>query len=282
VSRGSGSRSLKRQSIIENDMVEAAKPSPHHWAMRTFVEKDYENMRNNGMTAGLDGLTRVDGQKNDLNYDSLLKTYELFKRIIPKWFWDECYRPGVGNPEGMEYEGRLLTFSDMTCLLNAWRLYDYGIEHKKIVEIGGGFGCLADQLLTLWDSEYYLVDLEDSLKLQKYYLGITQPDREITYLTPDEPFPECDLVINIRSFMEMTNAQIEYYFNQINKKSKYLYCANRYEKGPAILKQYPFGNDWEILLAEPLPGQPYIQEFYLRNGKGNFNKMLSILPPWST
>lgn len=257
-----------------------AEPSPHHWKYRKIESQDYENMRNNGMTAGLDGFAKVTGEPLQINKKQIIATYENIKHIVPGWFWDMCYQPGIGNPVSYEYDGKNLVLTDLHCLINAWRLYDYGIEHKTIVDIGGGFGCLAGQLMTLWDSDFYMVDLEDSLNLQDYYLSTLHPDRSVTYLTPDQPIPECDLVINTRSFMEMTAEQIYYYFNQINHKAKYLYTANRYLKYDAILKNYPFGDDWQILISAPLPTQAYIHEFYLKKGEGRFSRMLSAMPPW--
>lgn len=81
--------------------------------------------------------------------------------------------------------------------------------YDSILEIGGGYGSLADIIYRmLYFGEYRIVDLPEVSFLQEYYLGETQPDKRIKFMQVYEGrFPvlpeKVDLLIGIASLSEM-------------------------------------------------------------------------------
>jgi hypothetical protein len=70
--------------------------------------------------------------------------------------------------------------------------------------------------------------------------GATLPDADFAFLTPEQithiPDDSIDLAVNCHSFQEMTPAQIEIYFNLIQRACRpgaYFFTANRVEKIPS-------------------------------------------------
>lgn len=249
--------------------LELAEPSACHWAKRKpFANRDLENFRNNGMSDGLDGLTRVDGQdRRQADPVTLRNNWSILRQMyIPPWFADRVMHVGVGNPDYMAKgdDGRQLTHSDLSCLVNAWRLCTYIPEPPKVVvEIGGGFGCLAAMLMRMWDIEYHGVDLPQSLELQNYYL--TEHQMPFTlHEAPNMPDVKPDLIINIRSMMEMTLEQVEHYFDWIQRQQNtWFYCVNSQKKYHSM-GDWPFDDQWYEIINTPLIGQEHIQELLLK------------------
>ena len=249
-------------------------PSPH-WARRSLPSRDFENMRNNGMTAGLDGFIPIQGEQRPEPEKDIRKLLKAYNKHIPREFFKH-YRVGVGNPR--DFEGD--TVSDLTNLYNAWRISQYVVDPVHIVEIGGGFGCLAAQLGSVYpNAQFTMVDLPESLELQEYYIGELNGNDRYRYTSDITDVTEqASLVINIRSMMEMTRGQIEGYFDWIHRNAVWFYCANRYKKYENALKGYPFDDRWEIYISQPLMLQPYIHEYLVkRSSDKGFTKQLRTL-----
>jgi hypothetical protein len=260
-------------------------------------------MRNNGICAGLDGLTSVKGELGGINKEALILLWEVITDIfIEDWdFVDKVYHVGIGNPPFIQHGGYKLTHSDITNLLSAWRLYNYVKDPRHIVEIGGGFGCLTAMLKRLWPrAKFTLIDLKESLRIQRYYLKESFGTlSDFSFKQDMDGIESADLVINIRSMMEMTKAQVDYYINHIQSLSSrgiddgeydedgewipeddpgiYFYCVNRYGKYDVKLREYPFDDDWQIHVSQPLPGQDHVHEYLLQRGPGHFTNQLKTL-----
>ena len=97
-----------------------------------------------------------------------------------------------------------------------------------------------------------------------------------------------DFVINTRSMMEMNYTTINYYFNSIKriiKNEGFFYLVNRYQK-ISFLKNYPFGQKWEIVLSKNWP--TYIDtnpchELLLKRTDNYNNELIELLntfPPY--
>ena len=78
---------------------------------------------------------------------------------------------------------------------------------------------------------------------------------------------------------------IKFYFDHIQRMVKpggRFYCVNRYTKGETKIKNYPFDNDWNILLSQSTAFQPHIHELHLlRMNQANpfpVSKALESLP----
>ena len=99
-----------------------------------------------------------------------------------------------------------------------------------------------------------------------------------------------DIVINVRSMMEMKVETIQFYFDVIHRslKEKGLFaCFNRYIKNSSgekiILKNYPFDENWSIEISQNSAIQNHIHDLILRrNFKEQFKitEKLKSLPPY--
>lgn len=235
-----------------------------HWAGYETTQ-DLENFRNNGGSAGLDGGSKV-GRKEDMADDMRCGTYyQILKDVVGEDFLDKVWHNEKGNPEGLRVDGRILTRSDIQNAYNAWRLAPYLRHGMHLVEIGPGFGGLAAMLKRLKEVSIDLIDLPDQRQIQQYYLSEFDG---IRWIEPEQA-QSADIVINIRSMMEMNLEQVKGYFKIINKQIKpdYFYCVNRYIKR-TTLKDYPFNDDWEALISTPLLFESGIHEFMLKPGEG--------------
>ena len=100
-----------------------------------------------------------------------------------------------------------------------------------------------------------------------------------------------DLVINMRSMMEMSLSVIDYYFHHIHRITKVnglFACFNRYHKNSfgedIIMKKYPYDEFWSIILSQSSIYQNHIHELILKreDKKNSFpvSERLKSLPPF--
>lgn len=85
------------------------------------------------------------------------------------------------------------------------------------------------------------------------------------------PDKAVDLVINMRSMMEMTNAIVSFYFEEIQqivKNDGLFACFNRYIKKyywrKCNFENYPFDSYWKIVLSQTSTFQKYIQDIVVQ------------------
>jgi len=98
----------------------------------------------------------------------------------------------------------------------------------RVLEIGAGYGAVADQLLRRIDIAHYVIcDLPENLFLSGYYVPANHPDRTVAFLAPDVVAPAdlafvappwldvaagpFDLIVNSYSFQEMNRSSVERY-----------------------------------------------------------------------
>ena len=184
-----------------------------------------------------------------------------------------------------------------------------------IAEIGSGYGGLISKLKKKYpNSKCIIFDLAELNCVQTYYLNHEFPKAKIYYykdylkydndifkqnfdflILPAEIFKKLpneflDLVINVRSMMEMKIETIQFYFDAIHRslKEKGLFaCFNRYVKNSSgekiILKNYPFDKNWSIEISQNSAIQNHIHDLILRrNYKEQFKitEKLKSLPPY--
>ena len=202
----------------------------------------------------------------------------------------------IGNPPSVPILGQdiVCNYHDLVLCLYAKRLRDLapdGWRPSSILEIGGGYGGLSAKLKRLWpDARVIVVDLPEVLALQTYYLSEALPEARIggetamdqdgwetpadmLALTPDRlsmiPDGAVDLVINTRSFMEMSTEIIARYFAEIQRVTRpdggLFYNVNRYAKqnpagGVIRFREYPYDANWTVLLSEVSPIQSQMHE----------------------
>ncbi|PTM40337.1 putative sugar O-methyltransferase [Bosea sp. 124] len=155
---------------------------------------------------------------------------------------------------------------------------------KRVAEIGGGYGRNAYMLARSHPHlKIVMVDIPPSLYLSQRYLSSVLPQRQafrvrdfesfdevrpemeaasLVFLLPHQlamiPDDYLDLTINISSFGEMTRAQIEYYFNQIDRTTRGAFFSKQWvdSKNPfdslALTENdYPVRSSWRKIFSNP-------------------------------
>ena len=176
-----------------------------------------------------------------------------------------------------------------------------------LLEIGSGYGGLISKIKHNYKGiKCIIIDLPEVLAVQNYYLSQEFPNSKFLFLTDLKkdgekifnyefdflllpyweiiriPNKSLDLIINIRSMMEMTKEMIKYYFTNIHRiikdKGNFV-CINRYEKYETKIREYPFDLKWKIIHSEQSKIQKHIHELILKidNESNNFsiNKIIS-------
>ena len=190
-----------------------------------------------------------------------IRLHELINECGEKFILENLIKENIGNcPISYNYKG---VFYDEYNLCHLKYFYDL---KKKIfekttkpgivLEIGGGFGVLADYLIKNYNLKYISFDLPEANLLTSWYLSQTQKNKkmfliddylkegvlnkksldnyDIFILPPNVKLSEdlrIDLFINIRSMMEMDFEVVENYFNFIHRhisSDGYFYNINRY------------------------------------------------------
>lgn len=148
-----------------------------------------------------------------------------------------------------------------------------GSEHDIVVEIGGGFGGLAGEILTnLNVKQYYLVELFDAIPLAYYYLRnllgkeykiqvIKSENCEIdeqakvVILAPNfmnKIKSKASTFINTMSFQHMNEEAVDYYLKQADRlNSKHIFLNNRdWIRDPSdiVISKYPIPPNYKKIL----------------------------------
>lgn len=118
---------------------------------------------------------------------------------------------------------------------------------SSCMEIGAGYGSLANQILKLFPiKKYFIVDHPEILYWSIIWTGLVCPEKkimlfngknndkldkaEVIFVPPflmDQLTIDVDLAINENSFCEMTQEQVDFYLDNKNIKFKILYSNNR-------------------------------------------------------
>ena len=158
-----------------------------------------------------------------------------------------------------------------------------------IVEIGSGYGGLAERLaVSLHAKKYVLVDLPETLSIAASYLRqrglkvfeiisvldldqIKNQDGYFLcppYLLPDLKDFDSDLFVNTMSFQHMTKANLNYYFNSIKKfRSKHIYFVNRTikrDESDVLPDDYPLPKGYSLELDDPWIHENFVERHYVR------------------
>ena len=189
-------------------------------------------------------------------------------------------------------------------------------DSPTFIEIGAGYGGIISKLKKRYPkSRCVLFDLPELSAVQTYYINSEFPDAEIFYykallnvgddlfssnfdflILPGVTFERLpsnyiDLIINMRSMMEMSSTIIKYYFDNIHRAIKnngLFVCFNRYIKESSgekiILKNYPFDKFWSIVISQTSIFQNHLHDLILKRKteKDDFPiaDRLKSLPPF--
>ena len=186
-----------------------------------------------------------------------------------------------------------------------------------IAEIGGGYGGLVLKAKKRFSKARFIIfDLPELLAVQTYYIYNAFPESKILYLKDilergnkvfyedfdfiilpgwmidQVPDKFIDLVINMRSMMEMSLNIIDFYFTHIHRTVKtggLLACFNRYHKKSfseedIVLKDYPFDEFWTPVISQTSIIQNHIHDLILKRQEKqsdfHIQDILKSLPPF--
>lgn len=232
----------------------------------------------------------------------------------------------AGSPQRFFIQSGLGSFHanmhDLSLLYYFWKILRatdklIKTDNPVIAEIGPGYGGLISKAKKKYPkARLILFDLPELSAVQTYFIYNSYPNSKILHLKDllergnkifDEEFdfmilpgwminqvPDCyfDLIINIRSMMEMSIEVVDFYFKHIHRSVKnngLFACINRYEKKSnsaenIVMKHYPFDEFWLPLSSEASEIQPHIHELILMRGDKKSNLLKEILksmPPFS-
>jgi putative sugar O-methyltransferase len=182
-------------------------------ARRAFMAQFLRNFfRNEGLSGfwGHSNMFQIFSRERSVKRADLMRQqFEAWREFFPDTDIKELEAPRIGNPWGYVIEGTLVY--EPACEYHYQADYFSkllsDISNPVVVEIGGGFGGLAYQLIKKIPGIRYIgFDLPENLLLQDYYLSCAFPKRNATLL-PNFELPDfdikADLIINIRSLSEM-------------------------------------------------------------------------------
>ena len=170
-------------------------------------------------------------------------------------------------------------------------------ERMRVIELGAGHGRVANVLLhAVANVQVVIVDIPPALYVSQWYLSNLFPkhrvfkfrdfsnyrevqhefeESSIAFLSPAQvdylPDQMFDLFINISSLHEMTHAQIEMWFGQIDRvcnkwfyTKQYIETKNAFDNIVIRQKDYPVRAHWQELLNRRSPIYPELFEAIYR------------------
>lgn len=227
-------------------------------------------------------------------YVSLL--YEFVKAGDPKHYLDSMEEPLVGNPYLVNHSGKKITQDLCNSVHEFYSSTNNKFEKadiQHIVELGAGYGRLAFVFLKANPiCTYTIVDIPIALYISQEYLSNVFPKERIfrfrhfnSYEEIKEEFESCrlrfvcanqiellpekrfDLFISISSLHEMTQEQISFYFQEINRLTKGNFYTKQWRKSKAhengftlSENEYPVPQEWKTVFHRRHPIQTFFFE----------------------
>jgi hypothetical protein len=231
-----------------------------------------------------------DTSEADLLNLPFIKDYTLFTQDLPsKYHVQEPFFP-ADKQWGVKIGSRYLSSDSTRFQRYMANLYQFGVlsnleekanknETVYIVEIGAGFGMLADYLLSSLpkNTKYIIIDIPSTLAMAATYLSLVKPNLKQAIFNPESSegfvlseelkkadivflphyaanslldLPHINLAINTFSFQEMTEENIHYYADILSKKLNGYFYSDNFRRHPHnfalksrvcdILKDYLF------------------------------------------
>ena len=243
--------------------------------------------------------------------EDIIDRFNELKILIGEDINKYVFNNHVGNPRNLLYENKILNVDDLYHIYAIWQLDRYIQENNSktniVLEIGGGYGNFANKFKNLRKiSKYVIIDLPEVLLLQHYYLSEMNKNYKIINLIDTSididiettefdflliPFNiyqkynfKFDIIINKRSIGEMPRDVLNNYFDwlqlHINDNGLF-YIVNRYaftkSNDKNKLRDYPFDNNWNILLSKPQWLQTHLHEFILQRTSYSNNSLKLLL-----
>ena len=167
------------------------------------------------------------------------------------------------------------TVIDMNMIFNYYQAQP-GEGVKWVLEIGGGYGRLAEALLKMFDgyAKYVMIDaVPESMVYAYQYLSQAFPDKKVGLFQPDkhQAFEDYDCIIvptwhfekansltydigvSVSSMQEMSQEQIDYFIRLLDMVVRtdgtvYMFNSRDYFK-----RKFEYPNTWELMYKEHTP-----------------------------
>lgn len=190
---------------------------------------------------------------------------------------EQLEEPDIGHPYRIWYRGHWT--SQDRC--NAVHEYEAVMKHLPItlmgsildrglnvLEIGAGYGRVADVFLNRQpECRYTIVDIQPARSLAARYLTQLHPEAELTYLAPSQmeavKDKSIDVAVVVSAFHEMTQAQVQWYFTELQRVCRGVVYVKHWRKGRAAINNwlpsehdYPIPTTWRTVFHRKHPLQP--------------------------
>jgi putative sugar O-methyltransferase len=213
----------------------------------SFLKNFFRNQGISGFWGGTEVFEIFRNQKGkeaQARNETMIRQFYAWLSAFPSIPLSELDAPKIGNPWGFDLSGNLLVepVFEYHFQANYFRRLLSEIKAPVVLEIGGGFGGLAFQLLKGGGQVKYVgIDLPENILIQSYYLSCAFPNaRMLTYssgfagldentlneydivMLPNFVLPNLatsmvDLIVNVRSLSEMSEETIEEYMKQVDR-----------------------------------------------------------------
>ena len=296
-----------KKSFLQSQKIFNDSQRSIHWK-KIFLKKSFNNIsylknfRNNGLSYGFDDSGYYSKKKFDKEINILIS------EVKEEYILDNIKKKNIGNlKKFFTYKNIKIDPGDLHLIkfffdLEKQIFSKYKI--KYICEIGGGYGGLAEKIISKHNCKYILIDLPESNFISSYYLTNNFPKKKFLFYSDiadgflsEEILKEYDIFImppeiifkdlkinlflNTRSMMEMTMETISKYFKIIQSNISnrgFFFNVNRYIKfragQPIFLKDYPYDNNWEVLSSTKSFQQDWIHQLITRrNYNLQYNKI---------
>lgn len=303
-----GQNTMFKKSILSSFQESQKKYSQHeslkskHWDIefsngRVFNYENLLNFRSNSLSDGLDDKFLIEEQKSIFT--------DLLIDVGVEFVFDNLSEKNIGNSlDCFVIENKYIDAGRNFHIRWLYDLEQYVFTKKSIgivCEIGGGYGSLAEKIISNQSCKYILIDLPETNLLSSYYL--TEHFKDLKFLMYDQVVDDrltvsqiedfdvfivppwvglddsiqIDLFINTRSMMEMNFEIIEEYFDLIHKhayEGSFFFNINRYYKDtigyPIELFKYPYDNNWDVIYSSKAWKQPWIHNLITQRKYSGF------------
>ena len=203
-------------------------------------------------------------------YEGYIKSKKLFGKFYFKYVWNSYLKhylslggkkedlqfPNVGNPTGIKIKNKIIPYEAIRHSYLAKQYSELLRDQKNpvIVEIGGGFGGFAYQLISLIknnNTKYIIYDLPEVNAISSFFLMNSFPDKKVILFGEEElwksknlefdiaimpyymikklPKDSVDLIYNACSFSEMSRECALNYLKQIEVSCKKYFAHENHE-----------------------------------------------------
>ena len=189
---------------------------------------------------GAERLTSVEQQGIEPHLKALSVDLNELTQSVEKELGFDIGSPLVGAAYGCSINDKFITLDGLINAYIAYRLHQLGAsEGKTVVEIGGGFGCLAEIVFRAFNCNYAIYDLPWVGAIQGYFLIMSLPPGTVKLLGEDQgrvevlPFwrfnsladQSLEFVINSDSLPEMGYETAVSYIEKIAKALKGVFLS---------------------------------------------------------